>query len=205
LLGALGLPKRNPAAMTAGWDGDFMAMRRSTQMLILGIAVFVIGAGVVLVSFTGSNGDKGATAASTTTTTIQAGTVIVNSAAAAAPATFTIPEGKQAVAVQVPFVAGLAGYAKAGDTVNVYGNIEKGAATPAPPATKLILSGVDVLAVTGPGPGADTGNGTYLLALDANQAEQAIFFARFESLWLSLVPKGQGKAQTSGHSYQNAF
>jgi Flp pilus assembly protein CpaB len=112
------------------------------------------------------------------------------------------------VAVQVPYVAGLAGYAKAGDIVNVYGNIDASGAgaTPAPPATKLILSGVEVLAVTGPAPGAETGNATYLLALNADQAEQAIFFSKFQSLWLTLVPKGQPKAAaTAGHTYKNAF
>lgn len=187
-----------------------MAIRRSSQMLILGLAIFVIGAGVVLVSFMGSGSGKDKSAVSTTTTTVQAGTVVVNSAPVAAPTSFTIPEGKQAVAVQMPFVAGLAGYAKAGDVVNVYGNIQtkddKIAITPPPPSSKLILSGVQVLAVTGPAPGAEGGNATYLLALDAAQAEQAIFFARFESLWLTLVPKGQAKpAPTPGHNYQNAF
>jgi Flp pilus assembly protein CpaB len=183
-----------------------MAMRRSTQMLILGLAIFVIGAGVVFLSLNGSDGGSGSTAASTTSTTIQAGTVVVNAAAPAAPTSFTIPEGKQAVAVQVPFVAGLAGYAKAGDRVNVYGNVEKGAITPVPPVTKLILPDVEVLAVTGPAPGTEAGNSTYLLALDTVQAEQAIFFARFESVWLTLVPKGQAPAQqTSGRSYTNAL
>jgi Flp pilus assembly protein CpaB len=187
-----------------------MAMRRSSQMLILGLAIFVIGAGVVLVSFMGSGDGKDKSAVSTTSTTIQAGTVVVNAAPGAAPTSFTIPEGKQAVAVQLPAVAGLAGYAKAGDIVNVYGNIQtkddKAAITPAPPSSKLILPGVQVLAVTGPAPGTDAGNATYLLALDAAQAEQAIFFARFESLWLTLVPKGQPKPPaTPGHNYQNAF
>jgi Flp pilus assembly protein CpaB len=183
-----------------------MSMRRSTQMLILGLAIFAIGAGVVLVSFMGSDGAKDKSALSTTTTTIQAGTVLVSGAAPTAPTSFTIPEGKQAVALQLPYINGLAGYAKGGDLVNVYGNIEKGAGTdPAAPATKLILPGVEVLTVTGPGPGADAGNATYLLALDAAQAEQAIFFARYESLWLTLVPKGQAKSQTPGHSYKNAF
>jgi Flp pilus assembly protein CpaB len=184
-----------------------MAMRRSSQMLIIGLAIFAIGAGVVLVSLKDSGGGSGGSAASTTTTTIQAGTVVVN-AAPAAPTSFTIPQGKQAVAVQVPYVSGLAGYAKAGDIVNVYGNIdEKGVGVqPTPPATKLILSGVEVLAVTAPAPGAEGGTATYLLALDANQAEQAIFFAKFQSLWLTLVPKGQAPpAQTSGHTYTNAF
>jgi Flp pilus assembly protein CpaB len=185
-----------------------MAMRRSTQMLMLGLAILAVGAGVVLVSLHGSGSGSGKSAAATTTTTVQAGTVLVNSAAPSAPTSFTIPDGKQAVAVQVPYVAGLAGYAKAGDIVNVYGNVdEKGAgATPAPPATKLILAGVQVLAVTGPGPGADTGNATYLLALNADQAEQAIFFAKYQSLWLTLVPKGQpAAAPTAGHTYKNAF
>jgi hypothetical protein len=185
-----------------------MAMRRSSQMLILGLAIFVIGAGVVLVSFMGSGGGKDKTAASTTTTTVQAGTVVVNAAAPAAPTTFTIPEGKQAVAIQMPFVAGLAGYAKAGDTVNIYGVVdERGAGVePAPPVSKLLLPGVQVLTVTAPPPGAEGGNATYLLALDAAQAEQAIFFAKFQSLWLTLVPKGQPKAPaTPGRTYKTAF
>jgi len=183
-------------------------MRRSTQMLILGLAIFVIGAGVVLVSLKGSGGKSDPVAVSTTTTTVQAGTVVVNPATTpAGPTSFTIPDGKQAVAVQVPFVAGLAGYAKPGDIVNVYGVIdEKGAgASPTPPASKLILPGVQVLAVTGPAPGGESGNATYLLALDADQAEQAIFFAKFQSLWLTLVPKGQAPQPTAGHTYKNAF
>jgi Flp pilus assembly protein CpaB len=182
-------------------------MRRSTQMLILGLAIFVIGAGVVFVSLKGSGGGSGRAALPTTSTTVQAGTVVVSAAAPSAPTSFKIPEGKQAVAVQVPFVSGLAGYTKAGDFVNVYGSVdEKGTvANPAPPATKLILPGVEVLAVTGPAPGAETGNATYLLALDADQAEQAIFFAKFQSLWLTLVPKGQMAPATVGRSYKNAF
>lgn len=197
----IGKPAARPPVSTE----PSLAMRRSSQMLMLGLAIFVIGAGVVLVSFMGSGG-KDKSASATTTTTVQAGTVVVNSTAVAAPTSFTIPEGKQAVAVQVPFVAGLAGYAKAGDHVNVYGNVDKGATNPIPPATKLILPDVTVLAVTGPAPGADAGNATYLLALDADQAEQAIFFAKFDSLWLTLVPKGQpAPAATPGRSEKNAF
>jgi Flp pilus assembly protein CpaB len=183
-------------------------MRRSTQMLLLGLAIFAIGAGVVLVSFMGSGGDSDKTAAATTSTTLQAGTVVINTATPSAPTSFTIPEGKQAVAVQIPYIGGLAGYAKAGDKVNAYGSLdEKGVgADPAGPATRLILSGVEVLAVTGPGPGAETGNATYLLALDTVQAEQVIFFAKFQSLWLTLVPKGQApQPRPAGHTYKNAF
>jgi len=185
-----------------------MAMRRSSQMLVIGLAIFAIGAGVVLVSFKDSGGGSDGSAASTTTTTIQAGTVVVNAAAPAAPTSFTIPAGKQAVAVQIPYVNGLAGYAKAGDIVNVYGNVdEKGVGVdPTPPLTRLLLPGIEVLAVTGPAPGSDAGNATYLLALDAAQAEQVIFFAKFQSLWLTLVPKGQDPGpKPAGRSYTNAF
>jgi Flp pilus assembly protein CpaB len=162
----------------------------------------------VLVSFMGSGDGKNKSAVSATTTTIQAGTVVVPTAGPVAPTSFTIPDGKQAVAIQMPFVAGLAGYAKAGDTVNIYGVVdERGAGVePAPPVSKLLLAGVQVLAVTGPLPGAEAGNATYLLALDAAQAEQAIFFAKFQSLWLTLVPKGQPKAPaTPGRTYKTAF
>ncbi|MGH9042806.1 MAG: RcpC/CpaB family pilus assembly protein [Acidimicrobiia bacterium] len=181
-------------------------MRRSTQMLALGIAVFIVGAGVVILSLGGSGGDGSATA-TTTTTIVQGGTVVVPSGAAPVPTSFTIPEGKQAVAVQMPYVQGLAGYAKAGDLVNVYATIEKGQVRPElpPPVAKLVLPAVEVLAVSGAGPGTETGTETYLLALDAAQAEQMIFFARFESVWLTLAPKGQPAPTTPGISHQNAF
>lgn len=183
------------------------AMRRSTQMLILGLAVFLIGAGVVIVALGGDDGD-GAAGPATTTTTVQKGTVVIpGGTGAPAPTSFTIPDGKQAVAVQVPYVAGLAGYAKAGDLVNVYATVEKGSPSPElpPPLAKLVLPAVPVLAVTGPGPGAGTGNTTYLLALDAAQAEQAIFLARFESVWLTLTSEGQPAPSTPGRTHRNVL
>lgn len=184
------------------------AMRRSTQILLLGAAVAVLGAGLVFMALGMGDDEGSAQLAPTTSTTIAAGTVVVPAGAPeGVPTTFTIPEGKQAVAVQLPFVAGLAGYAKAGDVVNVYATVEKGApnASTQPPLAKLVLANVQVLAVTGPPAGAGTGNATYLLALDAAQAEQAIFFSRFESMWMTLVPQGQPAATTPGRGYQNAF
>lgn len=183
-----------------------MAMRRSTQMLVLGLAVFVVGAAVVFLSLGGGN-DKGTSAASvsTTSTTVQAGTVIVPAAAPPVPLSFTIPEGKQAVAIQVPFVKGLAGYAKAGDQVNVYATLEKGPVRTdglPPSAVKLWLPNVEVLAVTGPAAGTGVGDTTYLLALSAADAEAAIFLSRFESIWMTLVPEGQPAATTEGMSYR---
>jgi Flp pilus assembly protein CpaB len=184
-----------------------MLQRRSTQMLVLGLAVFIVGAGVVILTLGGSDGGPSA-APPVTSTTVQKGTVVVPAAVGApVPTTFTIPEGKQAVAIQVPYVAGLAGYGKAGDLVNVYATLEKGSPSPdlVPPLAKLVLPAVEVLAVTGPGPGTGAGNTTYLLALDAVQAEQAIFLARFESVWLTLATKGQPVLTTPGRSHKNAL
>lgn len=182
-------------------------MRRSTQMLLLGVAVFVVGTAVVFMALRGNSGDDSAQPPTVPTTSVAAGKVVVPAAGTPAVTTFTIPPGKQAVAVQVAYVAGLAGYAKPGDLVNVYATVEKGQPNgeTKPPLAKLVLPAVEVLAVTGPGPGVGAGNTTYLLALDASQAEQAIFFARFETLWMTLVPKGQASATTAGRSYQNAF
>jgi Flp pilus assembly protein RcpC/CpaB len=196
-------------------------MRRSTQMLLIGAAVFAIGAGVVGITLSGSDGGGTVAAPPTTSTTAQAGTVVIpgtgtpagtpagTGPGTAPPSTFTIPAGKQAVAVQLAYVAGLAGYAQPGDLVNLYATVEKGqtgaAGADLPPAARLILPAVQVLTVSGPGPGSGDGKTTYLLALDAVQAEQAIFFSRFESLWMTLVPKGQPAASTPGRNYKNAF
>jgi Flp pilus assembly protein CpaB len=104
-----------------------------------------------------------------------------------------IPVGKQGVAVQLPFVAGGAGYVAAGDRVNVYGNVP--GTTEISPVTKLVLANVQVLDVsTEVAPRVAGGEErpigttvTYLLALDANQAEQVIYLTSNAQLWLALA------------------
>ncbi len=46
---------------------------------------------------------------------------------------------------------------------------------------------------------------TYLMALDAAQAEKAIFFSRYGEVYLTLVPKGQPDATTGGRDQTNAL
>ncbi|MER3405278.1 MAG: hypothetical protein C4289_09060, partial [Chloroflexota bacterium] len=139
----------------------------------------------------------------------------VRASALRAPAlranTIKIPEGKQAVAIKLPFVPAVAGYVAPGDTVNIYANV-KGVGQP---VTKLVLANVEVLDVSqevAPRAASDPNNVrpigteiTYLLALDAAQAEKVIFLAANESLYLTLVPKGQPPAATPGQSYRNLF
>ena len=109
-------------------------------------------------------------------------------------ATIKIPAGMQGVAVQIPFVNGGAGYVAAGDRVNVYGNLPA-TGTETSAVTKIVLANVQVLDVSTEVAPRVTGNEdrptgstvTYLLALDANQAERVIYLASNAQLWLALA------------------
>jgi hypothetical protein len=187
-----------------------MANNKSTPVIVIGIAVFIVGAGLAFVLLHGSSKSKTKTpvAAAVTTTTLGPNAVVVG-ATAAAPVNFAfqIPAGKNAVAIQVSALAGIDGFAKAGDVVNIFANVSKGRIPGAltPPLTKLIASDVGVLEVLSPAPtSAPAGTAVYLLALDPVTAEQVIFFNTNESLYFTLVPKNAPPALTPGRSYQNA-
>lgn len=135
----------------------------------------------------------------------------------------TIPDGKQAVAVTVDFTAGAAGYAAAGDQVNVYVNVPPGTqGAPKAPFTKLLLANVEVLdvsnelaprrseevsaaATTPTTARTTTGDLTLLLALDAAQAEQVVFAASQNQLWFTVVPEDQAASTTGGVDYQTNY
>lgn len=137
--------------------------------------------------------------------------------------TIKIPDGKQAVAVQVDFIPGVAGQVGPGDLVNVYANVTK-SADPAQkvPFTKLLLGNVEVLKVSeAPPPAAPTtpttvnplaapvaSSGTplvFLVAVDQAQAEKVIFSASNQKLYAALVPKGQQPIDTPGRDDSNLF
>ncbi len=174
--------------------------KRSTILVLVGAVVFVLGTGLAALATRGSDGGGGSpNAAAVTTTTAPPGSV---APPAAAPlAGFVIPAGKQAIALEVPFVAGVAGYAKAGDHVNVFGvfkNQSANASLPNP-AAKLVLSDIEVLAATTP-VGA---NATYVLSVDAAQAEQLVYLASFEGSYLTLARDKQGQLTTIGRTPKN--
>ncbi len=187
-----------------------MNKSKSNNILFVGVAVFVIGAALAFFGLRSGNKpavtEQSAPIAATTpgtgVRTIQVGPAAV----AAAPATFTVPKGKQAVAVELPSVPGLAGYARAGDTVNIYATIRNDQPNSKlkTPLSKLVLTGVKVLDVRAPAVG-QAGNATYLLALDVNEAERVIFFAKFESLWMALTDSAQKPVVTTGRAYKNAL
>jgi len=174
-----------------------MARSRSTMLIAVGVGMFVVAAATAVLAL-GGDDDKGGDAAPVVTVAPAA----QQSGEQAATATVTIPEGKEAVAVQVGAVQGLAGYAKVNDRVNVYGTFKdrqpNGAPDP-PPVAKLVLSNVQVLAATNNG-----ANVTYVLAVNADEAEKVIYLSTFEGVWLSLVREGApAVGGTAGHNATN--
>lgn len=117
--------------------------------------------------------------------------------------TFAVPEGFEAVAVQIDFVPGAAGYVSAGDHINLYGVYRTAAGEALVPRAELLLTNVEVLDVdltipprrgTAPAdpsqPAAQRASGTavtYLLALRADDAEKVIYQTEFENLYASLT------------------
>lgn len=189
-----------------------MNQKRSSRLIVLGVAVFVVGSGLVFVGLRSGGNEaqaqsKKPPAQTVQTPSPQAGTQIVRTTVTGQkPTTFTIPTGKQAVAVELPIVPALAGYAKAGDLVNVYATVKNApqAENVKQPVSKLVLGAVKVLDVKYPTPGT-SGGGIFLLALDEAEAEELIFFAKFESIWMTLVPQNQTPRATSGRTYSNAL
>jgi pilus assembly protein CpaB len=114
--------------------------------------------------------------------------------------TIVIPAGKRALSLELEPVAGISGFAGAGDRIDVYGVVKGDGTTP---AVRLVLQGVDVLNVNGAGLPAAQGqpgspNLIYLLAVTPTEAERLIYLSEFEKLYFDLVPKGEGPVKTPG-------
>lgn len=198
--------------------------KRSTQMVIIGAAVFMIGAGLVFIGLRSDGGAAAATPTPTPTATAPGGVVAQSGTTTPLP-DVALPKGMTAVAVRFDEVAGLAGFVKPGDQINIYATSKGGEPTRvtcdfratsaragsvscgpgaklAAPYAKLILPKVQVLDVIGAGaPGAQT----FLVALNESDAERLIFFMKFESVWATLVADDHRSAPTPGRDYGNAL
>jgi Flp pilus assembly protein CpaB len=129
--------------------------------------------------------------------------------------TFEIPEGFDAVAVQLDFVPGVAAYVSPGDRINLYGAGGDRA--------ELVLTNVEVLDVdltipprrgtstadpnTSATPRASGSAVTYLLALRPDDAEKVIFLTEFQDLYASLTadeaePAGPTPGRDAGTVYE---
>jgi Flp pilus assembly protein CpaB len=106
--------------------------------------------------------------------------------------TVKIPPGHTALAIQLANTAGVAGFAGAGDKVDIYGVVKANS----PPAAHLIMQDIDVLNVNGTtlaaNPGQPGGAGpVFLLSVTPAQAERLVYLTSFEQLYFSLVAKDQ--------------
>lgn len=109
--------------------------------------------------------------------------------------TLEIPEGKTALAVQLANVNGVAGFAGAGDFINVYGLIKPGGQYPEG-ASQLIMQNVEVLSVNGTtlvnAQGQPGASGlVYLLAVTAEEGEQLTYLTSFQNLYFALTTQDQ--------------
>lgn len=195
-------------------------MRRSNLMVLLGMAFFVLGGAIVLLVLRDDGSGRAEAAPSRLgQATVVAATEAVETDPVADDLVADIPEGMEALAVRVDFVAGAAGYVGAGDRVNLFAVIDK--TTPADegnqptgpgfrtPRTELLLSNVLVLDVSSqvePRRGSDDPSAprpsgdalTYLLAVDTTQAARAIFATSFHRLHLTLVREDAPPAAVPG-------
>lgn len=124
--------------------------------------------------------------------------------------TLQIPEGKTALAVQLAHVPGVAGFAGAGDNINIYGLV-RGEGQAANGQAKLIMQNVPVLNVNGATlvttQGQPGGTGlVYLLAVDPVAAEQLVFLTSYQQLYFALAAKDQRPVDgTPGVTQQQAL
>jgi len=124
--------------------------------------------------------------------------------------TLKIPEGKTALALELSNVPGVAGFAGAGDRINVYAVQKPGAGTPGG-AVKLIMQNTEVLNVNGTNlvatPGQPSAPGlVFLLSVSPVEAERLVFLTSFESLYFSLVAKdAPAVGDTPGASIDSAL
>jgi Flp pilus assembly protein CpaB len=183
-----------------------MAAKRSTQMTIIGVSVFIIGAGLVFLGLHSKKAAPATNAGPAPAQSVPSGTTstLTTAGAGQTGVPIVIPAGYSAVAVKLDHVAGLAGHVSPGDLINLYATVKSGEAIKGltPPFSKLVLSKVRVLDVNGLA--ADgSGDPTFLLSLTPADAERVIFFAKFESMWAALVPAVEKPAVTGGVDYTN--
>ena len=108
--------------------------------------------------------------------------------------TLKIPEGKTALAIELANVPGVAGFAGAGDKVNIYGMIRPDGGSTS--QAKLIMQSIEILNVNGTtlagGAGRPDGTGlVFLLAVSPDQGEQLVYLTSFQQLYFALAAKDQ--------------
>ncbi|MDP1794530.1 MAG: RcpC/CpaB family pilus assembly protein [Acidimicrobiales bacterium] len=172
--------------------------KRSTFLIGIGACALIVSTALATLATRGGDDTPKVTAAASTPTSAVAPGVVANPAGVPS---FTIPTGKQAIAVQVASVPAMAGYVKAGDDVNVYSALTPINGAPAENAGKLILQKVEVLASQA---AADGMTVTYVLSVDTNAAEAIVYLTNFQKVYLTLARDDQGSLIPKGFNSKNA-
>ena len=188
------------------------ARNKSTPIIALGAAVFVVGAALLFLLLRNDNSSKPrplakSGAAAATTTTAATGGVTFSAAPPTTAIQFKIPDGQQALSVQMDYFGGGGGFVRAGDTVDVYAIINKDCKDPKtfPLAVKLVEPNIKVLEVIGQ-PAGQTGQATnFLLSVTPQQAEQLIFLKSGFSLYFTLSTPNQPAPATTGITCTNGI
>ena len=185
-----------------------MSNNKSTRIIAIGVAVFVIGGALLFLLLRNNNSTskaKTTTAATAPTTTVAPGSVSISQSAT--PTTviqFKIPDGLNAVDIPMDYFAGGGGYVRAGDQINVFAILNKDCTNDKFPAVvKLILSNVKVLEVLGTPPAPSGASASFLLALSPQNAERLIYNAKFGGLYMTLTTNNEPVASTTGVSCTN--
>jgi Flp pilus assembly protein CpaB len=133
---------------------------------------------------------------------------------------FEVPEGYEAIAVQLDFVGGGAGYVNVGDRINVYGAFsDRYPLATQKPHSELLITNVEVLDVNlsiparrgqavedASVPRSTSESITYLLAVRTADAEKLVFTTEFHSLYATLTAKDAPPAgPTPGRDGENIF
>lgn len=177
-----------------------MARTRSARLITIGVAVLIVGIGMAWLAVRSAGGASATTTTtSATSATAQDEPVEPTEPPERLPERVDVPDGHEAVAVQLPFDASMAGVPAPGEPVNVYGVFTHGRPGEEEPAAEVqasgpvverVLSGVEVLAVTGPEVQDAGGSPTVVLALTPEQAAQVVFLQANERIWLSVPGDG---------------
>ncbi|MGH2793884.1 MAG: Flp pilus assembly protein CpaB, partial [Actinomycetota bacterium] len=128
-----------------------------------------------------------------------------------------IPEGRQAISVQVAPPAGVAGFIQPGDRVSLISQVNRpGTGGQGGTIARYLLQRVDVLAVgsrvvsvgvttTTGEPAAEVACCLLTLALTPGQAEQLVFASLNGQLVFTLLPENAQPANTPGRTIANLF
>lgn len=115
--------------------------------------------------------------------------------------TVRLPPNRSALALQLENVPGVAGFAGAGDRIDIYSVVRDGEG--ADRGVRLVMQGVEVLNVNGttlaPVQGQPGGPGlVFLLSVTKAEAERLIYLSSFERLHFTLISEEQSPAPTPG-------